>query len=170
MPMPWEQVAWLLLFAVKQVSLDVSLCSSGLMVSTLNRISSSARSHLFENLYELLGYSDFITSPESSHYQQMKFTTKSSQNASHVTSHKHLIFKRTQCTHKPQASNLPKNTVHTLCLLHYKERIVERDKGLHATTVEAWNGSFECSCNSKFLTTSQTNLSYLNWTKFSSAW
>ena len=121
----------------QKVSLDVSLCSSGLMVSTLNRISSSARSHLFENLNELLGYSDFITSPESSHYQQMKFTTKSSQNASHVTSHKHLIFQRTQCTHKPQASNLPKNTVHTLCLLHYKERIVERDKGLHATTVEA---------------------------------
>ena len=108
-----------------------------LMVSTLNRISSSARSHLFENLNELLGCSDFITSPESSHYQQMKFTTKSSQNASHVTSHKHLIFQRRQCIHKPQASNLPKNTVHTLCLLHYKERLVERDKGLHATTVEA---------------------------------
>ena len=121
----------------QKVSLDVSLCSSGHMVSTLDHISSSARSHLFENLNELLGCSDFITSPESSHYQQMKFTTKSSQNASHVTSHKHLIFQRRQCIHKPQASNLPKNTVHTLCLLHYKERLVERDKGLHATTVEA---------------------------------
>ena len=52
----------------QKVSLDVSLCSSGHMVSTLDHISSSARSHLFENLNELLGYSDFITSPESSHY------------------------------------------------------------------------------------------------------